>query len=285
MRKWFFYSGPVSLLAVLIFFPSFSAYAQHHWDGHVNKKTLNNEYVVFADDVNIRQSADTNSTILFKLRAGDSVKVTAMSANPVDIGGTVEYWYEILFRGRKGMVWGGLLADAAFSANGWQILLRNLGIKKEKMEIRLMRPGRPDVRTTWNSGPVSGDEGLKIFFYKTEGFQNAPELIFAVDAFVFSEIEYGSHNRFLFTLSRNQILKNHFSWCPGACDPPSCMETTVLFPGDAMKKDDTIRQAAYSGERNKIRLVIHHTDTDDAQSHEYFVQDYDWNGQDFVRKE
>lgn len=273
----------LSIITILTVTPV--THAQDHWAKYIAVKTENREYSVFAENVNIRKAPDTKAAVEFQLQPGDRVRVLKKQTALSDMGGTKEYWYLIDTGGKKGYVWGGLLADGTFALQGKTVLVRNLGVKKSRMEMRLMEGKRTLDRLEWKSGPASNDQELGLKIIPAKGFTNPPDQIFSISYFVYSEIEVGHTSYQLFTLSREGKLTEQFSWSPGGCDPPSCGETTMLFPGDSLKADVKTRRTAYRGAPDRILKIHHGYDMDDAASHNYSVQEYLWDGAKFKLRE
>jgi hypothetical protein len=262
-----------------------SVYAESPWDGKVAAKAEGSNYLVFGDDVNVRKSSDTSSDALFRLQAGESVKILRKTKVLQVIDGDPEYWYEIDASGKTGMVWGGLLADGAFRTNSTLLLVRNLGVKNSECELRVLRDGRDVSRTNWHSGPVSGETPFTLIFLPVTGFDRPPQLFFYLDYFVFSEIEYGYESRALFTLSGNGSPDFQFSWTTAFNDPPACSETSFLLPGDNLPADKKIKRGIYSGKRNSILLLDHDYQMDSPGSDEYRLREYRWTGSRFLSAE
>jgi hypothetical protein len=236
--------------------------------------------------VNIRTDADVKAAVMFRLQPGDQLKIIEKKNSVSEIDGTKEYWYRIDYKGKKGFVWGGLIADAGFASQGKLILVRNLGVKKCSMELRIVENGRTISRLEWKSGPAgSSDDGYRLYTYGTGGLKNSPDMMFGIGFFHFSEIEYGYNSIQLFTLTKNGRLIDQFSWSPGACDPPVCGETFVLFPGDTLKADPKIKRMEYTGAQDTIRIIQHDYDIDNTSSHEYSSRDYKWDGVYFKQDE
>lgn len=262
---------------------STSLFAQNFWETHVSAKTEGKEYLVFAENCNVRASAALDGKVAFMLQPGDKVKVVEPQGDPITIKGRSEFWYKIEFKGKSGYLWGGLLADDSAVINEKTFLIRNEGVKNQKMELKILSGGKLFAKTEWESGPVNSLEGHKIKQYSTKSLKNPPDMIFSVGYFEFSEIEGGQWMEELMTL-KGTVLTRQLNWCPGACDPPSCSETFMLFPDDKLAADPKIKRKEYKGISNGIREITDSYSTDDEFSHEFYVHDFMWNGTDFKAK-
>ena len=256
--------------------------AKEYWGGYVNVKKEGQEYLVFADTALVRSAPGTKKAKSFTLIEGDRVTVLAKTDDLESIAGTKEYWYRVSAAGQKGYIWGGLLADDYAEIDSLTILVRNNGVQKNTLGLKVLGPGDRTARTEIESGPVNCDNGLEISKINTADFDPAPRIIFSLGFFVFSEIERGNDCRTLCTLNNDGILKTHFSWIPSSCDPPVAEETFILFPPDSLPDLAEAKRPSYHGIKNGIRLVSHDYDLGDSTAHDYYLKDYLWTGSEFV---
>ncbi|NCN10314.1 MAG: SH3 domain-containing protein [Leptospira sp.] len=263
--------------------------AQGHWDGTIHIKKNQKSYAIFGENVNIRQEPNTTSKVVMKLQPGDLVKILNQDKNLVTIAEDTEYWYKIEINKKIGYVWGGLLADTFYWKNSYLILFRSLGTKSAMSEVRILKDNKILDSMKWQSGPIGLEDyntQPKIDFLSTKLLTNPPEVFFKVEFFAYSEIEYGYTYQQFFTLSKKGKLNKEFGSNPASCDPPSCGEEFVLFPGDILESDPSKkRTSSYKANKNQILLIFHGFSSDEEDYHEWLEQIYNWNGKEFKLKE
>ncbi|PJZ85140.1 hypothetical protein CH366_02415 [Leptospira harrisiae] len=277
-------SGYKFLLYILIIFFVFPIYPENHWDQYIHEKKINSTYHIFGDNVNIRDSNNINAKVLKKLSIGDSVKILTKTNQILEQNSVKEYWYEVQSGKDIGYVWGGLLSDYSFEWNDKIILCRNLGIQLGKLELKLIQNNQLLANGTWTVGPIS-NEGWDHNIYQPSSFSPSPVAVFGLRYFIFSEIEYGYTNEQIFTIDKDSKFVSQFSWNPGACDPPSCAESWLVFPNENLIADKKINRKVTKGKPNTIIELTHSFEIDDESSHEYYQSEYNWNGTIFQKKE
>lgn len=255
--------------------------AQGYWSDYVNAKNVDQEYFVFTDSLPVRFGPGTNNPVSFYLRTGDRVSIQARIDRLDDIAGTREYWYQVSANGEQGCLWGGGLADYYTLFDDNTLLVRNNGIALQSLDLRVFGPDLAMTQIRLPSGPVNSDDGMTSDLVDPKLFAPRPKKIFSLGYFVFSEIEMGFDRRTICAIDTAGVVWTHFSWIPAACDPPMCMETFVLFPGDSLPAKPGEKRPRYESLANSVRLVMHDWDMDDPSSHEYSVKDYLWNGKGF----
>lgn len=265
-------------LCILFFLTiSLPLLGQNHWDNILPTKAENKTYFVFGENVNIRKDSNLKADVIAKLQPGDPVKILKQTSILLSQGLTKEYWYEIQSGEKKGFVWGSLLADGAAEIGSFQLLVRNLGANTKKIELKLVKAGKIVSSLVLSPGPVA-NEDWKFTPYKGESFTPKPGLLLGFRYLVYSEIEYGQQEETILRIAENGKLSEFFSWNPGACDPPSCMDTWILFPGDILAKDPTIGRKEYKSQTNTILEITRSYDLDDESINEYSVSMKKWNG-------
>lgn len=277
-------SGYKSLLSILMFLFVFPILPQNHWDDYIHEKTEGSTYLIFGDNVNLRETNNINAKVLKKLSIGDSVKILTKTNQILEQNSVKEYWYKIQSEKEIGYVWGGLLSDYSFEWNDKTILARNLGVRLGKLELKLIQNNQILSIGSWDVGPIS-NEGWNHTIYQPTSFAPAPVAVFGLRYLVFSEIEYGYTNEQIFTMDKDLKFVPQFSWNPGACDPPSCAESWLIFPNENLPADKRINRKLIKGKPNTIIELTHSFDVDDESSHEYFQSEYNWNGTIFQKKE
>lgn len=270
---------------LVFFFILSSLFSQGHWQDYIVKKEPGKDHYIYAENVNVRKTASLQGEVIFSLKPGDKVKLLAQTDAAIAVGQIKEYWYQIESRGKTGFVWGGLISEAAFNLDGKLILVKNLGIQKNKMELKIVDQGKIISRLEWETGPASSEQGYKLKFHEVKNFKQPPAKILSLEYFVYSEIEYGFRQIQFFTLDSQYQVKPAFSYSPGGCDPPVCGETIVLFPGESLKAHLKTKRKAYQAPMNTIYFIYHNFDTDDPNVHEYNLQQYHWNGKAFEKTE
>ncbi len=265
-------------ISILFFLPfTLPLLGQNHWDNILPIKAENKTYLVFGENVNIRKDSSLKSEVIAKLQPGDPVKIIKQTNILLAQGLTKEYWYEIQTGDKKGFVWGSLLADGVTEIGGFQLLIRNPGANTKKIEFKLLKGGKLVSSLTLSPGPVA-NEDWKFTFYKGEVFSPNPGFLIGFRYLVYSEIEYGQQEETILRITENGKIGEFFSWNPGACDPPSCMDTWILFPGDILAKDPSIGRKEYKSQTNTILEITRSYDLDDESINEYSVSMKKWNG-------
>ncbi|MCW7494378.1 SH3 domain-containing protein [Leptospira sp. 2 VSF19] len=275
-------SGYKTLLCILMILFVFPIFPENHWDNYIHEKNEGSTYLIFGDNVNLRESNNLNAKILKKLSIGESVKVLTKTNQTLEQNSVKEYWYKVQSEKDVGYIWGGLLADYSFEWNDKTILARNLGVRIGKLELKLFQNNQMLTYGTWDVGPMS-NEGWNHTIYLPASFSPSPISVFGLRYLVFSEIEYGYTNEQIFTIDKDFKFVSQFSWNPGACDPPSCAESWLIFPNETLSADKKINRKATKGKPNSIIELTHSFDIDDESSHEYYQSEYIWNGTNFQK--
>jgi hypothetical protein len=268
-------------LIFLFLFAAARLAGENYWDNFVNVKKEGQEYRAFADSLPVRNEPGQTKALSFYLRCGDNVSILAKTELLDNLIGIKEYWYQISANDKEGYVWGGSLADYCTRFDDNTLLVRNNGIALQSLDLRVFGPDLAMTQIRLPSGPVNSDDGMTSDLVDPKLFASRPKMIFSLGYFVFSEIEMGFDERTICTVDTTGVIWTHFSWIPSSCDPPMCMETFVLFPGDSLPARPEEKRARYEGLPNGVRLVMHDWDMDDSLSHEYSVRDYLWNGAGF----
>ena len=263
---------------------SFGIFTQNFWDDSFFERKTGERYAVYSADVNIRKSPDLKSGVLFRVQPGDFVTIVAKTGIQLEIDSVRDYWYEIDCAGKHGFVWGALLADYYFEIDGTKILGANGGLKKGIFRLKISSSKNIFSEISWASGPVDSSRGFEVKKIPLNGFDNPPDLMFTFSHFVFSEIEGGTTIETFFTVKDGK-LSRHFDFIPGACDPPSAMESFLVIPGESLPADDATAREEYKGEKNTLKIVIHSFDCDDASVNEYSCRNMVWNGRIFISRD
>ncbi|MCW7480833.1 SH3 domain-containing protein [Leptospira kanakyensis] len=277
-------SGYKSLLYILVFLYVFPLFPQNHWDNYIHEKTVGSTYQIFGDNVNLRDADNLKSKVKKKLSIGSAVTILAKTNQIMEQDSVKEYWYEVKSEKEIGYIWGGLIADYSFPIEDHTILCRNLGIKLNKIELKLIQGDKLLSQSKWDVGPVS-NESWKHQIYPSSEFTPSPKFLFGLTYLVFSEIEYGYTNEQLITISPDKKLISQFSWNPGSCDPPSCAESWLVFPSETLNADIKTQRKTTKGKKNTIQELTHSFDIEDSNFHEYYKSEYIWNGTTFQKKE
>ncbi|MDF3820014.1 SH3 domain-containing protein [Leptospira sp. 96542] len=258
--------------------------AQSHWDDYIPEKTPNSTYNLFGENVNLRSEANTNSKIVTKLSIGDKIQIVQKTEEKFSQNGTTEYWYKIKFGKETGFVWGGLIADYTVTLGDKKLLCRNKGPKLTGVELKLIQGNKILSNETLETGAV-GNEAWGFILYPTKGFSPEPTYIIGLQHFVFSELEYGYKNEMILTIDKKNKLDSHFNWIAAACDPPSCMESWLVFPNKPLLGDKKISLKPKEGKKNSIIQISRSYDIDDPSVNDYTEDVYIWNGSKFLNKE
>ncbi len=266
--------------ALLLHF-SFPLFAQNHWDSVLPEKKENTLYLIFGENVNIRKEANTKSTIVAKLNPGDPIKILKKTNSLLSQGSMKEYWYEIQTGDKKGFVWGSLLADSYADLGDNKILIRNPGAHTKKIEFKFLKSGKVISNLTLSPGPVA-NEDWKYKIYNGSLFTPKLGTILGFRYLVYSEIEYAQLEETLIRIDEKGKMSEFFVWYPGGCDPPSCMESWIVFPGEILGKDTSIGRKEYKGITNSILEITRSYDVDDISINEYSESIRKWNGKSLV---
>lgn len=269
------------LLLVIFVFPLFP---QSHWDDYIHEKTIGSTYRIFGDNVNLRESDNLKSKVKKKLSMGAVVTILAKTNQIMEQDSVKEYWYKVKSEKDTGFIWGGLIADYSFPLEQNTILCRNLGVKRRTLELKLIQGDKLLSQSKWEAGAVS-NESWNHKIYPASQFSPSPKFLFGLSYFVFSEIENGSTSEQLISITSDSKLVSHFSWNHGSCDPPSCGESWLVFPGETLPEDKKTKRKVTKGKTNTIQELTHIFDIDNSKTHEYYNSEYIWNGTKFQRKE
>ncbi|PJZ46775.1 SH3 domain-containing protein [Leptospira brenneri] len=278
-------SGYKTLLYIPLFLTIFPLFAQNHWDDYISEKQEGSTYQLFGDNVNLREADNLKANVKKKLSIGSVVTILTKTNQITEQDSVKEYWYKVKSGTDIGYIWGGLIADYSFPLEeGNTILCKNLGVKLRKIELKLIQGDKLISQAQWEVGPVS-NETWKHNIYPRERFSPSPKFLFALTYLVFSEIEYGYTNEQLITISPDQKLISQFSWNPGACDPPSCAESWLVFPNESLEQDPKTQRQLTKGKKNTIQELTHSFDIEDSNFHEYYKTEYIWDGNSFQKKD
>ncbi|TGM55154.1 SH3 domain-containing protein [Leptospira biflexa] len=259
-------------------------YSQNHWEDYIAEKNIGSTYPIFGDNVNLRDASNINGKVIKKLNLGSSVKVLTKTNQILEQNSVKEYWYKVQVGEEIGYLWGGLIADYSFPFKEYLVLCKNLGIKTRKLELKIIQDSKLLSHGSWEVGPMS-NETWDHTIYESKQFSPSPNALFAIKFLIFSEIEYGYSNEQIFILNSENKISPQFSWNPGACDPPSCSETWLVFPKDTLPEDKKISRKLVKGKDNAIIEVMHSFDVEDPNQHDYYQTEYTWNGSLFQKKE
>lgn len=277
-------SGYKTLLCILLLLFVYPLYSQNHWDDYIHEKTVKSTYRIFGDNVNLRESDNLKSKVKKKLSMGAVVTILAKTNQIMEQDSVKEYWYQVKSEKDTGYIWGGLIADYSFPLEKNTVLCRNLGVKRSTLELKLIQGDKLLTQTKWESGAVS-NENWSHKIYPASQFSPSPKFLFGLSYFVFSEIENGSTNEQLISISSDSKFVSHFSWNLGSCDPPTCGESWLVFPGETLPVDPKKKRKVTKGKTNTIQELTHIFDIDNANTHEYFTSEYKWDGTNFKKKE
>lgn len=259
-------------------------FSQNHWDDYIAEKNIGNTYQVFGDNVNLRDSSNLNGKVIKKLSLGNQIKILTKTNQILEQNSVKEHWYKVQAGDETGYLWGGLIADYTFPLEDLTILCKNLGIKSGKLELKILRDSKLVSQGSFEVGPMS-NETWNHTLYNAKLFSPSPKVLFAIKFLIFSEIEYGYSNEQVFILNQDLKILPQFSWNPGACDPPACAETWLVFPKETLPEDQKLGRKQYKGKDNTIIELMHSFDIDEPNQHDYYQTEYKWNGIRFQKKE
>lgn len=275
------YPFTLAFLIMIVVTPLFS---QNHWDDYITEKNIGITYHLFGDNVNLRESGSLNGKVKKQLNLGQSVKILSKTNQILEQNSVKEYWYEVESGEDKGYLWGGFISDYSFPLKDTQVLCKNLGVKTRKLELKIIRDTKLLSQASWEVGPMS-NETWDHTIYNEKLFSPSPSALFAIKNLIFSEIEYGYTNEQIFTLDQNYKIQLQFSWNPGACDPPACSETWLVFPKETLPEDQKLMRKRTKGKENTIIELMHSFDIEEPNQHDYYQSEYNWNGHIFQKKE
>ncbi|GBF49988.1 SH3 domain protein [Leptospira ryugenii] len=247
------------------------------------EKVAEKKYFVFGENVNLRKSASVSSASLLKLQVGEPVSILKKTNELFSSQNTKEYWYEVEAKGKKGFVWGGLLSDYDVSLGSQQVLIRNLGVAEGKIQIKLVENQKILSQFELKVGPVS-NENWSHQLYSGDFFSPNPGKLIGIRYLIFSEIEYAYSEETIFSIDSKQKINKFFTWTQGGCDPPSCADTWLVFPGETLKEDKSIKRKKYQGEKNTILEVTRSYNIDDETENSFNTVRYLWNGKHMEEK-
>lgn len=277
-------SGYKIFIYLLILCFAFPIFSQNHWDDYIAEKNIGSTYSIFGDNVNLRDSGNINGKVIKKLSLGSTAKILTKTNQILEQNSVKEYWYKVQVGEDTGYLWGGLIADHSFLLGDFVILCKNLGVKTRKLELKLIQGSKLISQGNWEVGPMS-NETWEHTIYDPKQFSPNPNSLFAIKYLIFSEIEYGFSNEQVFILNQDFKILPQFSWNPGACDPPSCSETWLVFPKETLPEDKKILRKVIKGKENTIIEVTHSFDVEETNLHDFYQTEYIWKGNQFQRKE
>lgn len=277
-------SGYKIFIYLLILCFAFPIFSQNHWDDYIAEKNIGSTYSIFGDNVNLRDSGNINGKVIKKLSLGSTAKILTKTNQILEQNSVKEYWYKVQVGEDTGYLWGGLIADYSFLLGDFMILCKNLGVKTRKLELKMIQGSKLISQGNWEVGPMS-NETWEHTIYDPKQFSPNPNSLFAIKYLIFSEIEYGFTNEQVFILNQDFKILPQFSWNPGACDPPSCSETWLVFPKETLPEDKKILRKVIKGKENTIIEVTHSFDVEETNQHDFYQTEYIWKGNQFQRKE
>ncbi|WCL49847.1 SH3 domain-containing protein [Leptospira sp. GIMC2001] len=274
------------LVFILIFFffnsnLLFSDDTANHWNDSIVLKKLGKS-VIFAENVNIREKPESNSKVIAKLQPGTKIEILELTNIKLTIGNQTDHWYKIKVAGSTGYIWGALIADRQYPIGKNRLLIRNLGVRDGKIEIRILDNAKTITKEIFETGPIGLESEFKFRNISMKGLSNPPKYLIGIDAFIYSEIEYGLTQEFIFTIDANWKIKKQFHWQEAACDPPSCADYFLLMPTDSLSADPKTKRKEAKGKKDKIVILNHFYDIDEPNSHDFSFTEYKWNGSDFT---
>lgn len=274
----------VSLFLFVLFCSLTSIFSESGTEDYIATKDPKGTYQIFGEKVNLREATNTKSKIVSVLNPGDRIQILEVTKEKLEQNQMTDFWYKIKAKDKSGYLWGGLIADYSFVDSKFTILCKILGPKKTGLELRVVQNEKVISNLKINDGSV-GNDSWGYIKYKEKDFSPAPDSIFGLKYFVFSEIEYGYTQQTILSLSKDGKLTSHFSWLEGSCDPPACMESWLVFPSETLKKDEIINRSETKGQKNTIIEISRSYDIDDPKSNDYFKKLHIWNGKKFQTKE
>jgi|GEM_PF-408657 len=83
------------------------------------------DHYVFGDRVDMRSKPDASSDMIAKIAGGEKIKVVSQIDRDLTVEDETDRWYEVKHEGKTGYVWGGDIADSAYtvSMTGKDILI------------------------------------------------------------------------------------------------------------------------------------------------------------------
>lgn len=103
----------------------------------------NQNYLLLADKVNLRQKPSLQAKVLQKAPIGSTVQIISKSNKTLSLKGISAPWYFVLYKGQKAFVWGGLLALGQKQLKDGSQLLYGY----ERLE--LVKQGKIENRQFW----------------------------------------------------------------------------------------------------------------------------------------
>jgi hypothetical protein len=235
---------------------------------------------IFADKVGVREKPDTKAKVISQISPGSSLKVLKKVEEVHTIDGISDYFYQIQNASKTGYVWGGSLADYVFeqdfNGDGEKeiLLIKNVSKEKELFWIKIIKNGKVISEFERKITSVS-NFSMKIL----PGDLYDPKIsLLAIYYLDESESDISAPKVDIYYLDRDNALKFAFDYTEKACDPPTCMETIPIFPGDIARGQKP------KGEPNKVILHIHTYDLDNESKHEYSQVEYIWTLEGFLKK-
>jgi hypothetical protein len=234
---------------------------------------------VFGEKGNIREKPDIKSKIQSQIPAGSSLKIIKRVEEYMTIDGVTDYWYQIQNASKSGYMWGGFLSDFIseqdLTGDGDKeiFLLRNHTKQKDMIHMKIVKGGKIISELEKKSQPIS-NFSLKVL--NGENFD--PKLrLFALYYIEEAESDTSYPKVDIYYLDIDYKLQFGFSYIEKGCDPPTCIETTAIFPGEIA------RGKRPAGEPNKVILHVHAYDLDNESKHEYSRDEYIWSGDGFLK--
>ena len=235
---------------------------------------------IFGDKVSFREKPDSKAKVISQISSGSSLKILKKVDELHTIDGISDYFYQIQNASKIGYIWGGSLADYVFeqdfNRDGEKeiLLIKNVSKEKELFWIKIIKNGKVISEYERKTTSVSN---FSIKILPGDLFDPKMSLlaIFYLDE---SESDTSSPKVDVYYLEKDNTLKFAFNYTEKACDPPTCLETIPIFPGDIA------RGLNPRGEPNTVILHRHTYDLDNESKHEYSQIEYIWTPEGFLKK-
>jgi hypothetical protein len=235
---------------------------------------------IFGDKVSVREKPDSKAKVISQISAGSSLKILKKVDEIYSIDGISDYFYQIQNASNIGYIWGGSLADFVseqdFNGDGEKeiLLIKNISKEKGLFWIKIIKKGKVISEYERKMTSVSN---LSVKILPGDLFDPKIPLL-AIYYLDESESDTSSPKVDVYYLEKDNTLKFAFNYSEKLCDPPSCLETIPIFPGDIA------RGLNPRGEPNKVILHIHTYDLDNESKHEYSQIEYIWTPEGFLKK-
>ncbi len=267
------------ILLVLTFLNLITIYSQSTIEGIDSAIKKSGIQRVFGEKGNIREKPDIKSKLQSQIPAGSSLKIIKRVEDFMTVDGVTDYWYQIQNASKTGYMWGGFLSDYIseqdITGDGEKeiFLLRNHTKQKDMIHLKIVKGGKIITELEKKSQPIT-NFSLKVL--NGENFD--PKIsLFALYYIDEAENDTSYPKVDIYYLDKDYKLYFGFSYIEKGCDPPTCIETTAILPGEVA------RGKRPAGEPNKIILQVHSYDLDNESKHEYARDEYIWSGEGFLK--